>query len=112
MSLCLTLGCAWCCFVQGVNRVTEDFSGAIFSLLSFAHFSIRGNDSFSESCRCVASSVMSGSVSAMVRSSAKAEFTAAGLGQSPEKKLYSVGERTAPCGTPLCIVRVFDRLVW
>ena len=53
---------------------------------------------------------MSGNVSAMVTSSAYDENMFAFVGQSAEKKLYRVGDKTAPWGTPLLIIRIFEVL--
>ena len=97
---------------HGVNKVMEDFSGVIRRRLFSARSTIGGNDSLRRSESWEEPKVLSGSVSAIVTSSACDATICAGEGQSAEKILNRVGERTAPCGTPLLIVWVSESEPW
>ena len=101
----VTRGWAWFCLVHGVNRVTEDLSGAMRSLLVIDQSEMGVKSDWRRADRVDTLREMSGWETARVRSSAYDVMISAVVGQSWRKKLNRVGDITEPCGTPERIMR-------
>ena len=93
---------------QGVKSVTDDLEGAMERWLCWAQSTMGLNELCNLADSSEASRVLSGRESAMVTSSAYEVLIMAGVEQSAVKKLKSDGERTAPWGTPLWMMRCRD----
>ena len=91
--------------IHGVNRVTEDFYGAIKSLLAVDQSEMGVKSDCGRAERVDRSIEMSGCVTAKVRSSAYEVTISAEEGQSCKNQLKRVGEMTEPCGTPERMMR-------
>ena len=92
----VTRGCAWYCFVHGVNKVTEDLSGAMRRRLVIDQSEIGVKSAWRREERIEVSGVQSGCETAKVRSSAYDVIISAVAGQSWRNQLNKVGEITEP----------------